>query len=169
MRLGILAERQGDGDLQSALGWYRRAAELRPHDDDPWRYLAGLHRKLGQVEAAHEAALKVIEITSRKLEASLDDVVLMSRLAEGYARFGGKEETHAILKRVLELDPTDGQALYNSACAHALLGERTATLGSLRRAYDNGFRAVAHSVRADSAFDAMRSHPEFQAFIAELQ
>ena len=169
MRLGILAERHGDGDLQAALMWYRRAAELRPHDDDPWRYLAGLHRKLGQVEAAHEAALKVIEITSRKLEASLDDVVLMSRLAEGYARYGGKEETHAILKRVLELDPTDGQALYICACAHALLGERTATLGSLRRAYDNGFRAVAHSVRTDSVFDAMRSHPEFQTFIAELQ
>jgi adenylate cyclase len=169
MRLGILAERNGDGDLQTALTWYRRAAELRPHDDDPWRYLAGLHRKLGQVEAAHEAALKVIEITSRKLEASIDDVVLMSRLAEGYARYGGKEETHAILRRVLQLDPTDGQALYNCACAHALLGERTDTLLSLRRAYDNGFRAVAHSVRADSAFDAMRSHVEFQNFIAELQ
>ena len=51
--------------------WYRRAAELRAHDDDPWRYLSGLHRKLGQVDAAHEAALKVIEITSRKLEANM--------------------------------------------------------------------------------------------------
>jgi TolB-like protein/Flp pilus assembly protein TadD len=169
MRLGILAERNGDGDLQSALTWFRRAAELRPHDDDPWRYLAGLHRKLGQVAAAHEAALKVIEITSRKLEETMDDVVLLSRLAEGYARYGGKEETHAVLKRVLELDPTDGQALYNCACAHALLGERNATLVALRRAYDNGFRAVAHSVRADSAFDAMRSQPEFQAFIGELR
>jgi adenylate cyclase len=128
-----------------------------------------LHRKLGQVAAAHEAALKVIEITSRKLEETMDDVVLLSRLAEGYARYGGKEETHAVLKRVLELDPTDGQALYNCACAHALLGERNATLVALRRAYDNGFRAVAHSVRADSAFDAMRSQPEFQAFIGELR
>jgi non-specific serine/threonine protein kinase len=169
MRLGMLAERNGEGDLQSALTWFRRAAELRPQDDDPWRYLAGVYWKLGKVEAAHEAALKVIEITSRKLEASMDDVVLLSRLAEGYARYGGKEETHAVLKRVLELDPADGQALYNCACAHALLGERTATLVSLRRAYDNGFRAVAHSVRADSAFDAMRSHPDFQSFIAELQ
>src|SRR5689334_11140712 len=169
MRLGILAERSGGGDLQSALTWFRRAAELRPHDDDPWRYLAGVHRKLGQVAAADEAALKVIEITSRKLEESMDDVVLLSRLAEGYARYGGKEETHAVLKRVLELDPTDGQALYNCACAHALLGERNATFVALRRAYDNGFRAVAHSVRVDSAFDAMRSHAEFQAFIGELQ
>jgi len=169
MRLGMLAERHGEGELHSAATWYRRAAELRPQDDDPWRYLAGLYRKLGQIEAAHEAALKVIEITSRKLEVNMDDVVLLSRLAEGYARYGGKEETHAILKRVIELDPTDGQALYHCACAHALLGERTATLVSLRRAYDNGFRAVAHSVHADNAFDAIRSHPEFRAFIAELQ
>ena len=168
MRLGILAERSS-GDLQSALTWYSRAAEIRPHDDDPWRYLAALYRKLGQVEAANDAALKVIEITSRKLEASLDDVVLLSRLGEAYARFGGPEETHALLKRALELDPSDGQALYVSACAHALLGERTATLVALRRAYDNGFRAVVHSVRSESAFDAMRAHPEFQAFIAELQ
>jgi adenylate cyclase len=165
----MLAERSGDGELHAALVWYRRAAELRPHDDDPWRYLAALHRKLGQVDAAHEAALKVIEITSRKLEATIDDVLVTSRLAEGYARYGGKEETHAILKRVLQLDPTDGQALYHSACAHALLGERNATLTSLRSAYDNGFRAVAHSVRTDSAFDAMRSQPEFQMFIAELR
>jgi adenylate cyclase len=169
MRLGMLAERSGDAELQAALTWYRRAAELRPHDDDPWRYLAGLHRRLGQVEAAHEAALKVIEITSRKLEASLDDVVVTSRLAEGYARYGGKEETHAILKRVLQLDPTDGQALYHSACAYALLGERNATLASLRSAYDNGFRAVAHSVRSDSAFDSLRNQSEFQIFIAELR
>jgi serine/threonine protein kinase/cytochrome c-type biogenesis protein CcmH/NrfG len=169
LRLGMLAERAGDSELQSAVSWYRRAADLHPHDDDPWRHLAGLYRKLGQVEAAHEAALKVIEITSRKLEASLDDVVVTSRLAEGYARYGGKEETHAILKRVLQLDPSDGQALYHSACAYALLGERNATLTSLRSAFDNGFRAVAHAVRADSAFDSLRSQSEFQTFIAELR
>ncbi|HSA55705.1 MAG TPA: protein kinase [Gemmatimonadaceae bacterium] len=169
LRLGVIAERTGNGDLESALSWFRRAADLRPHDDEVWRCLAGLHRKLGQVEAAHGAALKVIEITSRKLEAGLEDVVLLSRLAEAYARYGGKEETHAIIRRVLELDSADGQALYNCACAHALLGERTSTLVSLRRAFDNGFRAVLHSVKADSAFDALRSDPEFQAFIAELQ
>lgn len=169
LRLGILAERGPDGDLQSAATWYRRAAELRQHDDDPWRCLAGLYRKLGQVEASHEAALKVIEITSRKLETGLEDVVLLSRLAEAYARYGGKEETHAIIRRVLELDASDAQALYNLACAHALLGEKTQALLFLRRAFENGFRAVAHSVGVESAFDSMRSDPGFQVFIADLQ
>ena len=83
----------------------------------------GIHRKLGDVKAAEEAALKVIEVTSRKLEASLDDIIVMSRLAEAYARFGSAEEAHATLKRVFELEPNDGLAVYNCSCAYALLGE----------------------------------------------
>jgi tetratricopeptide (TPR) repeat protein len=82
--------------------------------------------------------LKVIEITSRKLEASLDDVVVMSRLAESYARFGSREEASATLKRVLELEPNDGLAVYNCACAYALLKETKASLVLLRRAFESG-------------------------------
>ena len=54
--------------------------------------------------------------------------VVMSRFAEAYARFGSREEAHATLKRVLELEPNDGLALYNCACAYALLGEKRASL-----------------------------------------
>jgi adenylate cyclase len=168
LRLGMLAEQTGT-DLAGALAHYQRAAELHPHDDDPWRYLSALHRKLGNTSAANEAAIRVIEITSRKLEASIDDVFVMSRLAEAYALFGGPEETHSILRRILELDPSDGLVLYNCACAHALLGEREPALLFLRRAYDSGFRAVARSARADSAFGRISSQPEFQRLIAELE
>ena len=169
LRLGMLAERTAGGDLNDALAQYQRAAELRPHDDDPWRFLAALHRKLGDNRSAQDAALKVIEITSLKLEASLEDVVLLSRLAEGYARFGGREETHAIIRRVLELAPSDGLVLYNCACAHALLGESDPALLFLRRAFDSGFRAVVHSARADGALESIRDHPQFQRLVAELE
>jgi hypothetical protein len=123
---------------------------------------------MGDIDSAQGAAINVIEITSRKLEASLEDVVLMSRLAEAYARFGGKEETHAILRRVVELDPTDGLAMYHSACAHALLGETSPALVALRRAYESGFKAVTHSAATDSAFDSIRETPEFRRMVAEL-
>jgi adenylate cyclase len=169
LRLGTLAERAGGDHLHTALTFYQRAAELRPHDEDPWRFLAGLYRKLGNAEAAHEAALNVIEMTGRKLEAAIDDVVLLSRLAEAYARFGAKEETHAILKRVFELDPSDALALYNCACAYALLGDAVAARLSLRRAFDCGLGAVGHVVSADTAFDSIRRDPEFQALITELE
>jgi adenylate cyclase len=112
--------------------------------------------------------MKVIEETSRKHEASLDDITVMSKLAEAYARFGGAEEAHATLKRVFELEPDDGLAFYNCACAYALLGEKDAASFSLRRAFDSGFRTVAHWANTDSAFDSLRNDLEFEQLIAEL-
>jgi serine/threonine protein kinase/Tfp pilus assembly protein PilF len=166
LRLGMIAERSGD--FAEAKTQFQVAAEIGPHEEEPWSHLASLHRKLGDTDSAQTAAINVIEIISRKLEASLEDVVLLSRLAEAYARFGGKEETHAILRRVLELDPSDGLALYHAACANALLGETTPALMMLRRAFDSGFRAVAQSASADSAFAAINADPEFRRLVAEL-
>jgi len=167
LRLGMIAERSSDFEL--AKTYYRRATVLKPYDEDPWRFLVGVNRKLGNTAAAERAALKVIEITSRKLEASLDDMIVMSRLAEAYARFGSKEEANASLKRVLELQPNDGLAVYNCACAYALLEEKQSALISLRRAFDCGFRTVAHWARTDDAFESMRNDDAFQELLAELQ
>jgi len=167
LRLGMIAELSND--LEGALKYYRRAAEIKPHDEDAWGFLAGLNRKLRNTEAADGAALKVIEITSRKLEASLDDVIVMSRLAEAYARFCSKEEALATLKRVLELEPNDGLAVYNCSCAYALLGEKNASLILLRRAYEIGFRAVGHWATTDNAFHGMRGDKEFQQLLTEMQ
>ncbi|HSE16234.1 MAG TPA: protein kinase [Pyrinomonadaceae bacterium] len=167
LRLGMIAELSND--LETARKHYRRAAELKPYDEEAWIYLAGAYRKLGNAAAADKAEIKVIEITSRKLEASHDDIIVMSRLAEAYARFGSPEETLATLRRVLELEPNDGLAVYNCSCAYALLGETKASLLLLRRAFDSGFRTVAHWVRTDSAFDPIRDDEEFQKLLTELQ
>jgi len=167
VRLAMIAELSQD--LEGALRYYRRAAELKPYNEDPWVFLVDVHRKLGNVAAAEEAALKVIEITSRKLEASLDDIIVMSRLAEAYARFGSREEASATLKRVLEVEPNDGLALYNCACTYALLGDSRASLILLRRAFDSGFRTVGHWARTDSAFESLHNDHEFQQVVAELQ
>ena len=105
----------------------------------------------------------------KELEASLDDTIVMSRLAEAYARFGSREEANATLKRVLELEPNDGLAVYNCSCAYALLGEKESSLILLRRAYENGFKTVGHWARMDSAFHSLHSDPEFQQLLTELQ
>jgi len=167
LRLGMITELSND--LEGARKHYHRAAELKPYDEDAWSFLAGVYRKLGNAASADKAALKVIEITSRKLEASRDDIIVMSRLAEAYARFGSREETMATLKRVLELEPNDGLAVYNCSCAYALLGEKKASLILLRRAFESGFRTVAHWARTDSPFDPMRDDEEFQNLLTELQ
>jgi len=167
LRLGMIAELSND--FESAQKHYRRAAELKPYDEDAWTFLAGLLKARGNTTAANKAALKVIEITSRKLEASLDDIIVMSRLAEAYARFGSREEASATLRRVLELEPNDGLAVYNCSGAYALLGEKESSLILLRRAYDSGFKTVAHWARTDSAFDLVRDDEDFQRLLTELQ
>src|ERR1041385_4821664 len=58
LRLGMIAELSNDNE--AALKCYRRAAELKPYDEECWGYLAGVHRRLGNVAAADKAALKVI-------------------------------------------------------------------------------------------------------------
>ncbi|HET6977729.1 MAG TPA: protein kinase [Pyrinomonadaceae bacterium] len=167
LRLGMIAELSSD--LDNALTYYRRAAELKPYDEDAWKFMAEVYQRLGNVEASERGALKVIEITSRKLEASLDDVIVMSRLAEAYAQFCSKEEASATLKRVLELEPNDGLAVYNCSRAYALLNETKASLILLRRAFESGFRTVAHWARTDSAFESMRNDAEFRTLLVELQ
>jgi serine/threonine protein kinase/Flp pilus assembly protein TadD len=167
LRLGMIAELSND--LEGALKHYCRAAKLKPHDEDSWRNLAGVHRKLGNIDAANKAMLKVIEITSRKLEASLDDIIVMSCLAEAYARFGSREEANATLRRTLELEPNDALAVYNCACAYALLGEKRSALILLRRAHQCGFRTVGHWAKTDSAFESLRGDKEFEHLLPELQ
>jgi adenylate cyclase len=170
VRLGILAERAATGSagLEEAAVFYRQATELRPNEEEAWRCLAAVQQKLGNEDAAREAALHVIEITARKLEASLEDVILLSRLGEAYARFQAREETVATVERVLELAPADGLALYNCAAAHALLEDLDRSLSLLRRAYDAGFRGVVNAARTDSAFVSLYTQPGFQRLVAEL-
>ncbi len=169
IRLGMLIEREAGGDLAEAVRRYREAADLRPHDDEPWRRLAAVHKRLGDTDASRDAAIKVIEITSMRLEASLDDVVLLARLAEAYAQFGGREETHAVLRRVMELDPTDGLVLYHLASAEAILGETGPALMMLRRAFDCGFRGVVQAAKMDGTFEPLAGHPEFVRLVAEME
>jgi len=170
IRLGILTERTAGnaGALEEALAHYQQAVELRPGDEEPWRCLAALYQKLGNGEAAQDAGLNVIEITSRKLEASLEDVILLSRLGEAYARFAAREEAMATVRRVLELAPSDGLALYHCAAACAHLGEVDQSVTLLRQAHASGFRGVIHTARGDGAFEAIHRQPAFQQLITEL-
>ncbi len=165
VRLGMILEISGD--IEAAGEYYRRASGLKPYEDDPWMHLDRVYRRMGRNELAEEAARKVIEVASRKLEASLEDLMVMSRLAVAYARFGAKEEANATLKAVYQRGPTDGLALYNCACAYALLGEKTKSLLALRSAFDSGFRAVMNTAKTDEAFDSFRDDPAFAALIAE--
>ncbi len=163
LRLGMTME--VSDDIDSALRYYQQASELKPHDEEPWIRLDSIYRRIGDMRAAQATAMKIVEVTSQKLDVTLDDIIVMSRLARAYAQFGAKEEAHAAINRVFEIDITDGLAAYNCASAYGLMGEKDRALLSLRRAFDNGFRAVANWINTDAAFDSLRDDAELHQFI----
>ena len=165
-RLGNLSE--VTSDLDAAIQYYERAAAIKPYSEEPWMSLDATWRRKGDLKASDEAARKLIEVASRKLDVSPDDIITLSRLAVVYAKFEGKEEAYAALKRVLEIDPNDGLALYNCSETYAILGERREALACLKAALEHGFKAVPGWVKSDPAFDSLREDPEFKTMLAEF-
>ena len=166
-RLGMISELSND--LNSAVKYYQSASEIKPHDEEPWVHLDNVLRKMNDIKSAEDAAMKVIEVTAQKLEASQDDPVVMSRLGLAYARFGGKEESYAILKRLLEIESNDGLVFYYNSCTYSLLGEKEKALFDLRRAFDAGFKGLAHWAGSEAAFDSIRDNREFKELMAMLE
>ena len=164
VRLGMISE--FSNEIDSAIRYYQIASGLKPHDEEPWVHLDSIFRRKGDAKSADESALKVIEITAQKFEASQQDPIIMSRLALAYARFKGKEEGIWMLKNLFESEINDGLVLYYCSCTYALLGEKTQALIALRKAFDSGFRGLANWARTESSFDSLRGDSMFEELIA---
>ena len=163
VRLGMISE--FSNEIDSAIRYYQIASGLKPHDEEPWVHLDSIFRRKGDAKSADESALKVIEITAQKFEASQQDPIIMSRLALAYARFKGKEEGIWMLKNLFESEINDGLVLYYCSCTYALLGEKTQALIALRKAFDSGFRGLANWAKTESSFDLLRNDPMFNALV----
>ena len=164
VRLGMISE--FSNEIDSAIRYYQIASGLKPHDEEPWVHLDSIFRRKGDAKSADESALKVIEITAQKFEASQQDPIIMSRLALAYARFKGKEEGIWMLKNLFESEINDGLVLYYCSCTYALLGEKTQALIALRKAFDSGFKGLANWARTESSFDSLRGDSMFEELIA---
>ncbi len=167
IRLGMISELSKD--INSAVRYYQIASGLKPHDEEPWVHLDSVFRRMGDIESAQEASMRVIEITAQKLEASQDDPVVMSRLTMAYAWFGGKEESKAILKKLFETDTNDGLVLYYCSCTYSLLGEKEKAIISLQRAFNAGFKGLANWANSEAAFDSLRNDMEFKELISRSE
>jgi Tfp pilus assembly protein PilF len=70
------------------------------------------------------------------------------------------------LKRVLEIAPNDGLALYNCACTYATLGRKEEAFEMLQTAIKIGFRNIIAWVENDPDFEQFRDDPHFKEILA---
>lgn len=84
--------------------------------------------------------------------------------AQALCEEGKYVEAAAKGRELIELRPDQSYLLFNTACCESLAGETTEAIEHLRRAIEiwDGCREMA---RHDSAFDAIRDEPAFQALV----
>ena len=78
------------------------------------------------------------------------------------------DEAIAVLAKILKSFPHDSTALYNTACAYALKGERDKAVEFLKKAVEEGFTDFSHIAR-DPDLDSIRDHPGYKELMAKKE
>ncbi len=78
------------------------------------------------------------------------------------------DEAIKVLAKILKAYPHDSTALYNTACAYALKGERDKAVEFLKRSVEEGFTDFDHIAR-DSDLNSIRDHPGYKDLMARKE
>jgi tetratricopeptide (TPR) repeat protein len=152
-------------DLEVAIQKFKKAAELKPYQEEPWVHIGNSYYRMGNVEEGSKADKKLIEIGLKKLEINADDTIALSRMAASYAKQNQKEKALEIVQKLIESAPTDGLAMYNSACTYALLNHKNEALKLLNKALQRGYKNILDWVHQDGDFNSIRDSAEFKELI----
>lgn len=147
-----------------AIRCYERAIEIKPYSEEPLVRLDMTYRRAGDLPRSDDAARRALETGLRRLELDPGGLVTRSRVAAQFARCGRRDDAIEQARMIRRLDPTDGHAHYNAACAMAMLGEKDEMLACLRVALQGGavFRGW---VRKDPDFKIFQNDDDFLRLI----
>ncbi len=88
-------------------------------------------------------------------------------LAEAYTRKGLYAKGLQADQRLAELCQKDSIVYYNLACSYALVGEKAASLKTLRQAIQLGYRDFAH-LRKDPDLKCLHEEADFKSLLKSL-
>ena len=109
-----------------------------------------------------------IEALRAAAEAEPDSTSPRNNLAVALARTGDYAGAREQLQAILERDPSNFTALFNTAALHAKENNATKAVAWLRTAMNQVPPSQFRTYLEDPDFDPIRSSPEFQAFLREL-
>jgi TolB-like protein/Tfp pilus assembly protein PilF len=82
-------------------------------------------------------------------------------LASSYAEMNRPEDAEREMNFAVALRPNDSSVLYNCACIHCKLGNKSEALGNLRKAWEAGFKD-SEWARRDPDLALIKDEPEFE-------
>jgi adenylate cyclase len=152
------------GKLEKAARLYEQASEARPDDYQAPLLVVQVYISLGMEREAREAVERGFKIAEKHVKLNPNDRRALELGAGALVRMGQMERGLEWLERARALGPHD---VYNIACTYAVAGEVDKALDCLEGliAEDQVFRAWLEN---DSDFDAMRTHPRFEALMERL-
>jgi len=164
--LGVVQDLLGEHD--AAIETYTRAIALKPYSEEAWTRIRMAYDRKGDQQSADNAWRKIVECGSERLAINPDDAVTRSRVAASYAYLGDAERARVELRTIMDSPSKDGHALYNAACAYAVLKDKSDMLQCLKVALDGGqlFRTW---VKKDPDFNAFRNDTDFQKLVEHYQ
>lgn len=109
-----------------------------------------------------------IEFYERVSKRNPSDLDALELLAALYSKYGEIQKTLRIDRKLAKCKPDDSRYRYNFACSLCALGRKTEALAILSQAIELGYDDLLW-LQKDPDLKAIRSHPEFQKIVAELE
>jgi non-specific serine/threonine protein kinase len=154
-------------DYQAAIHYLQVGAAIKPYSEECVMLILETYFRKGDLDAAKEVGMKLIDIVKRKLEVNPNDLTALSRIAMTYAFIGDKTKALNTAQKVLDLKPNDGRVLYNCADTYAYLGKKKEALSFLEKSLKMGFINLVNWIKGDPFLDSIRTDPKFDNIISK--
>ncbi len=118
---GLLQQFRGQKSMRAAAGYFERAIELGPHDDQP-------HYQLIFVRAALHETERLIDLYKKRLAATPDQIREYRFLAGAYLAGGALEEARKVITAGRKLDADDAALMSTEADLLEAEGRREESL-----------------------------------------
>lgn len=155
------------GRSDAAVAHLERAAAIRPDDYQTPTMLLQVYYALGRESDRHNAALRIDQLTRKRLELRPDDVRALVMNAEAQYVLGERSRAMERIDRAYAIDPDDVCTLYNSACVFALDGAIDRALHAIEGAVRGGY-TYREWLEHDPDLVHLREHPRFRALMESI-
>ena len=159
---------QSHGRFAEAAAYFERACAARPDDIRCPVLLAQNYMDLGRHREAELALRRSLEKIERELQRHPEHANAAALGACVLAKLGETPRARDWASLALSLDPDDLLTQYNTACAHALIGEVETAIALLERTVPRIRGRLQTRAWHDSDLDSLRSHPRFQALLQSM-
>ena len=149
--------------LVKALGFYRRAVELRPAEPGYHRNLADVYVDLQRPAEARAEYRRTFELIGQQLVDNPTNVDNQTRQIEYAAKAGECDSALSLASEREGSLPDTASGVHRLAIAYALCGDETRALDAIRRSIELKYHPDL--IRQEAEFESLRDLPEFQLLV----